>query len=155
MHGVTLPTVDVWVKQGCPYLTRGSRGVEWEFDSAAVINWRRDKERQEAAGQGEEDADKLELRIKSAKAQMAELELLEARKLLAPVEEMERAWAKAFASLQVNVMNVVQRATLALLGETDETRFKTKLRAELAAALEQTASAPGGDGDDDEEDDED
>jgi len=38
--GVSLPTVDSWIENGCPFLERGSRGVEWRFDSAAVIDWR-------------------------------------------------------------------------------------------------------------------
>lgn len=38
--GVSLPTVDNWVEKGCPYVERGSKGREWQFDSAAVIDWR-------------------------------------------------------------------------------------------------------------------
>ncbi|MFY9293345.1 MAG: terminase small subunit [Methylorubrum rhodinum] len=38
--GVSLPTVDSWVEKGCPYIERGSKGREWQFDSAAVIDWR-------------------------------------------------------------------------------------------------------------------
>lgn len=37
---VSLPTVDGWVRKGCPYLERGSKGREWRFDAAAVIEWR-------------------------------------------------------------------------------------------------------------------
>ena len=36
---VSLPTVDAWVRKGCPYVTRGSKGVEWEFDLDAVKAW--------------------------------------------------------------------------------------------------------------------
>lgn len=38
--GVSLPTVDSWVDKGCPFVERGSKGREWRFDSAAVIDWR-------------------------------------------------------------------------------------------------------------------
>lgn len=38
--GVSLPTIDSWVENGCPFIERGSKGVEWKFDSAAVIDWR-------------------------------------------------------------------------------------------------------------------
>jgi hypothetical protein len=38
-------------------------------------------------------------------------------------------------------VNVPQRVVVQLIGETDETRFKDVLRAELALALEATANA--------------
>ncbi|MCJ2111919.1 terminase small subunit [Methylobacterium sp. E-025] len=38
-YGISLPTVDAWVRKGCPFVTRGSKGVEWEFDLAAVQDW--------------------------------------------------------------------------------------------------------------------
>lgn len=39
--GVSLPTIDAWVRQGMPFLRRADRknGLEWQFDSAAVIDW--------------------------------------------------------------------------------------------------------------------
>ncbi len=37
---VSLPTIDAWVRKDCPVLERGSAGREWQFDSAAVIEWR-------------------------------------------------------------------------------------------------------------------
>lgn len=36
---VSLPTVDAWVRKGCPFVTRGSKGTEWQFDLAAVEKW--------------------------------------------------------------------------------------------------------------------
>lgn len=38
--GVSLPTLDAWVKKGCPYVQRGSKGKEWKFDLALVSAWR-------------------------------------------------------------------------------------------------------------------
>jgi hypothetical protein len=37
---VTLPTVDAWVRKGCPILQRGGRGISWELDVFAVYAWR-------------------------------------------------------------------------------------------------------------------
>lgn len=53
--GVSLPTVDAWVRRGCPARQRGSKGREWEFDTAAVIDWRIDQKAQDVAAslQGE------------------------------------------------------------------------------------------------------
>ena len=39
--GVSLPTVDAYVKRGCPYVSQADRdnGIPWAFDTAAVIAW--------------------------------------------------------------------------------------------------------------------
>lgn len=35
-------TIREWTSRGCPYLKRGGKGIEWHFDSAALIRWRID-----------------------------------------------------------------------------------------------------------------
>ena len=40
--GVSLPTIDAWLRKGCPIVERGSKGREAKFDSAAVIKWIKD-----------------------------------------------------------------------------------------------------------------
>ena len=39
--GVSLPTVDAYVKRGLPYVRQADRdkGIQWQFDTAAVIGW--------------------------------------------------------------------------------------------------------------------
>lgn len=38
--GVTLPTVDKWLRDGMPYVQRGSHGVSWVIDLHAAAKWR-------------------------------------------------------------------------------------------------------------------
>lgn len=38
--GKSLPTIDAWVRTGCPFVDRGGRGREWSFNSADVLDWR-------------------------------------------------------------------------------------------------------------------
>jgi phage terminase Nu1 subunit (DNA packaging protein) len=71
----------------------------------------------------------------------AELELAKKKGEVAPVRDFERAQAKVFAQIRANVMNVPQRCVIQLLGETDETIFKDKLRKELTLALQAAAEA--------------
>lgn len=89
-------------------------------------------------------------RLTKAQADTAEIELAKARGELAPVPEFEKAQTKMMANIRANVMNVPARAVLQLLGETDETKFKQRLRDELTLALEQSAKIDF-DLDDDEE----
>lgn len=156
VFGVSMPTVDGWVRAGCPVVQRGGRGVEWKFESADVAKWRQDRAIQDATGTDKQDTDEIERRTKLAKMRQAELELAKDLKLVAPIEEFERVQAARAAVIRQNVLNVAQRACIQLLGCTDEAEFKKKLRAELTLALDTAANAalelP--DDDDDENDDE-
>lgn len=154
IFGVSLPTVDTWVRAGCPIVKRGSRGVGSEFNTAEVAKWLTDRAVAAAVGTPDEmDEAALDRGIKRAKLEAAELELAKAKGLVAPIEDFRRVEEARNAIIRTNVLNVVSRATLQLLGETDEMVFKTKLRAELVLALETAAKADIDLADDDEDDD--
>ena len=140
LFGISLPTVDNWVRAGCPFVTRGSKGIEWKFDSAEVIEWRRQRDIQDATGDKQQDADEIERRTKRARMRQAELELAKELGKVAPIAEFERAQAARYALIRQNVLNVPARACLRLLGCTDETEFKSVLRRELVMALETAAT---------------
>jgi len=137
--GVSLPTVDRWVAEGCPVKQRGRKGIPWEFVLGDVVAWWGERERTNAAGGDTSDEKELRRRQLVAATGKAELEFAIAKGEVAPVREFERAQAKAMAAIRANVLNVPARAVLQLLGETDETTFKQRLRAELTLALEQSA----------------
>lgn len=139
--GVSLPTIDRMVKEGMPVVQRGGRGIEWVFDSADVTRWQAERRVQQLMGDGPSALDEIERRTAQAKMVTAELEAAKARQEVALIGEFERAQARAMAEIQANVMNVPARAVLQLLGETNETVFKTKLKAELTLALEAAANA--------------
>lgn len=140
LFGVSLPTVDGWVRNGIPNnRPLGSRSVI--FNTADVANWLRDRAREEATGNSIADEQMLRRRKMLAETEKAELELAKAKGEVAPVREFERATASLMAVIRQNIMNVPARAVLQLLGCTDETEFKSKLRAELVLALETAAEA--------------
>jgi phage terminase Nu1 subunit (DNA packaging protein) len=138
--GHSLPTIDRWRKDGMPVVTRGSKGVEWEFDLSECIKWYAQRQA-EAAGGAVDDIKEIEKRTARAKMEQAELALAQAKGDVAPIKEFERAQAALMAVIRQNVMNVAQRAVKQLLGETNEATFKQKLRLELSNALEQSATA--------------
>lgn len=76
-----------------------------------------------------------------AEAVMAELELAKARGEVALISEFETAQAHADGILRTGMLNLPQRAVQQLLGETDEARFKSVLRAEIVLALNAAAEA--------------
>lgn len=138
--GVVTVTVDSWVKRGCPFVERGGRGKEWVFDTADIARWLRDQAVAEA-GPEDADLDQIEKRTKRAKMTTAEVEAAKAQGLVAPIRDFERAMAAMCAQVRANCMNLPQRVVTQLLGETDEARFKSVLRAEVILALEATAGA--------------
>lgn len=139
--GVSMPTVDAWIKAGCPVAQRASKGVQWAFDPKAVMEWRIERAVAEATGEKVQDEDAIDLRKKKAQMLRAELEVAEAMKLVAPIREFERAMAKMCAEIRSNVLNVPQRVVTQLVGCTDEAQFKVVLRAELVLALQAASNA--------------
>lgn len=140
IFGVALPTVDIWIRNGLPCITRGGRGKQWEFDTAAVAQWLRDKAVTDATGETQADEAEITRRIKRAQMEIAELELAKAKGLVAPVDQMERMISRAFAEVRAGMRNLPSRTVSMLIGETDERRFKTVLASEIDQVLEALAN---------------
>lgn len=139
--GKSLPTIDSWVRQGCPVVKRGGRGKEWEFDTAAVNDWRvEQKEREAAAAGGDDDETELKRRKLAAETMLAELELAQAKKTVAPIDQVGRMVSAAFAQVRASIRNIPERTVAQLIGETDERRFKTVLLEEIDQTLEALAT---------------
>lgn len=99
------------------------------------------QERSVQANSGPVDYHQEKALLTKAQRETAELELALLRGDVASVREFERVQSAIMATIRTNVLNVSSRAVLQLLGCTDETEFKTKLRAELTLALETAADA--------------
>ncbi|USZ80530.1 terminase small subunit [Serratia phage MQ-4] len=140
IFGVALPTVDLWIRNGLPCVTRGGRGKQWEFDTAAVADWLRDRAVTDATGETQADEAEMSRRIKRANMELSELELAKAKALVAPVDQIERMLARVFAEVRAGMRNLPSRTVSMLIGETDERRFKQVLGSEIDQVLEALAS---------------
>lgn len=76
VFGVSLPTIDAWVRKGCPFVEKGGRGQEWQFNTAQVSKWLRDRDVEEATGDIPDDMDELKLRNKKQKLNLLNWSLL-------------------------------------------------------------------------------
>jgi len=155
IFGVSLPTVDAWVRVSCPYDQKGGRGKEWTFDTADVARWREERAAADAGGQ-DLDLEKLKIRRIKADTLLAELELAKAQSVVAPLEQVERVLSRAVVEVQTNLRGrLVTRLVTQLLGETDERRFKRVALAEIddvlvsLADIDITADEPDDESDDD------
>lgn len=138
--GVAKTTVDDWVQRGCPVEQRGSRGVPWKFNTAEIFKWLDQQARAETAGVQIATTDELRRRKLAAETGSAELAYSKEAELVAPIEQIERAMIKAFGEVRGSLRRVLPaRAARRLVGETNETRFKTVLLEEIDHCLEALA----------------
>ncbi len=155
IFGVSLPTVDAWVRAGCPFDQRGSTGKEWVFDTADVGRWREERAAAEAGGAEVQDEAALRLRKLRAETQAAELSLLKESGLVAPLDQIERTWARILAEVQGNLRGAfVSRIVPQIIGETDERTIRRKVLAELDVSLETLADMDLSEEDDETDDEE-
>jgi phage terminase Nu1 subunit (DNA packaging protein) len=144
LMGVEQSTVRAWRERGMPYVQKsdGTAKVPWLFNVRACLDWHvaEEAKKKPKPVAMPDDMDELKKRKLAAEAEMVELELAQARGEVASISDFERAQSKLNATIRQNMMNVPSRAVLQLLGETDETEFKNKLRAEIMLALEQSAN---------------
>lgn len=141
IFGVAMPTIDDWVRRGCPAVERGGKGRAWTLNTSDVRQWRDDDIRRNTAGDADTTIDELKRRKLAAETVAAELELAVAKSEVAPLDQMERGIAKAFEEVKASLRNVPSRAARMIVGETDETRIRTVLLAEIDQALEALADA--------------
>ena len=141
VFGVAPPTVDQWRKDGCPFVTLGGRGKEWEYDTAQVAAWLRERDVLAATGDKVTDQEELKRRRLLADTEKSELELAKAKGEVAPIDQVERAVARAFAEVRAGMRNLPQRTVSMLIGETDERRFKTVLMGEIDEVLKSLNAA--------------
>ena len=110
--GVSIPSIDGWLRRGCPYVQRGERGKQWVLDLHDMARWR-------FAGsddQPEEDPEKLDpkARLDWYRGSTERDKWLERRKELVQVSDYERelgAVLKRVAMALETLPDVVERET--------------------------------------------
>lgn len=116
--GYSLPTVDAWIKEGCPVEQEGGKGKAYEFDSEKVFRWLLGREKRPGrpakeraptldpeTGEEVTSLDEAQRRKAVADAKAAELRLAESLSLVAPVaviskivsDEISKARARLLA----------------------------------------------------------
>lgn len=135
--GIAATTLDDWIRRGCPVVQRGSRGVQWQINSAEVHKWREDDIRSQSTGTKVATNEELIKRKLAADVASAELAFAKEAELVAPIEQTERLLVKAFGEVRASLRNVLPaRAARRLIGESDPSKIKAILLDEIDTALE-------------------
>jgi hypothetical protein len=72
---------------------------------------------------------------------LAEIEVAEKEERLVPVEKVEKDWFSVCRAIRESFMNMPDRLSNQLAGETDATAIDKMLREEIASNLQQLAEA--------------
>ncbi len=101
---VSLPTVEAWIRKGCPVAERGARGISWVMDLRAVAQWLYQAEQSNTP----RDPDSLPPQDRKAwyDAEARKRDLAEKAKELLPRAEVEQAAATAFAAVTQDLLAV-------------------------------------------------
>jgi hypothetical protein len=122
---VSLPSVEAWVRRGCPVVHRGSKTEPWLFDLLAVAEWRISGSTPDAAV----DPDKLPPNDRRAwydsESRKRELQIKDRQ--LIPKPEVEQAISTAFAALAQEIKAI-----------TDNLERRFGITPEIIEAVEET-----------------
>jgi phage terminase Nu1 subunit (DNA packaging protein) len=138
--GCSLPTVDVWVKEGCPAVQEGAKGSPWQFDSVAVHGWLVKKARAERRtrgnrfgggdaeppeGDGLETSEEGKARKIRADASIAELELATKLNFVAPVATIAKVLSAEIANARARILAIPTKVRpVAQMHAKDDERSK-------------------------------
>lgn len=141
--GIAKTTLDEWVQDGAPVINKpGRKGIESQYDTAAIIRWWIDRETTKAAARtGSDDLDTLRARKIEVETQMKQLQLAKESGQLVPLRDFEHTLATVLASIRGVMLALPQRAALRLAGETDTGRIIQVLKSEVTEALEAGVTA--------------
>ena len=118
--GVSLPTVNAWVRRGCPVVQKGSKSRQWLFNTAEVAAWREDEAAAAAVGDtAKMDMDEDRRRNEAAKAAMSELDLAKRRGELIEIESVAEYVGEEYSRIRAKLLALPVK--IAPMLETTET----------------------------------
>lgn len=109
-YGVHRQTILSWARKGMPYMTKGGRGKEWQFDSVHVSSWRDQQTLNDAIGDTNDTSEEeLKRRKLAAETSIVEIEAAKARSEVVPVEDVEKTVRDLSIELATRMMLVGKR----------------------------------------------
>jgi phage terminase Nu1 subunit (DNA packaging protein) len=136
--GVSLPTVRAWVRRGCPYVEKGNKGKEWQFDTVGVIEWQKEQAALSAVGDVSTlDIEEARRRKLAAEAALSELDLSKARGELVSLEDVSTVWLEITTAARSQLLALPSKMAAIVAPLSDPAEIRTLLEAEIEEALEE------------------
>lgn len=143
IYGVSLPTISQWVNKGCPWITKGSPGKQWRFNTADVTTWREEHVAQQIQGDTSQlDIDEARRRKLAAEAAMMELDLAKRRGEVIEIEQVAAIMGDDYANVRAKLLSLPTKLAPMLVGIEDTLECKALIERGVTEALEElTADA--------------
>lgn len=146
IFGISTITIDGWIRADMPCERRGGKGVSYQFNTADVINWVRERERAKGSGvkvQAAIDPNDPRARTAMAQAKMKELELAQKQGDLLPAQAMLDMVEEQYTAARSRLLLIAARAAPLVAAEEDEAECERILVSEVHEALaELSAKVP-------------
>lgn len=136
--GVHRSTIVKWARDGCPYIQKSDvrNKQEWQFETKEVAKWREERAAQAAVGDTQiTTEEELKRRKLAAETSIAELAAMEAKGQVVKIDDAIKDIADGFVSMKQRARTIPARLAPLLVGETDETKIKAEIIAEIDEAL--------------------
>lgn len=144
IFGVSVNTVTNWIEKGCPYVERGSNGVEWQFDTAAVIDWKVQRAVENVAMSAGDDGTKdsskarredADCRRAVANAIVAEIDADEALKAVVSRHDVVADMATFCQVLRTGLSNMASKVAGRAATMTNAPEIEAMAKAEMNRAF--------------------
>lgn len=135
---VSLPTVDEWVRRGCPVEQAGGSGRDYKFSLPSVVAWRVAdlQSRLRGAAEKDENFKDAELRKVKAEADLKEMEVAKKRGDLIDARAVRKVWTDALAVIKTRVLSISVKRAREFSEETDWTVIQQVLDADCRECLD-------------------
>lgn len=110
--GIGLNTVDLWIRDGMPCIKPERRGgSSYQIDMGLVLEWHRQRERQNALGEiASIDEQAAKRRKMAAQAALAELELAKKQGLVVEIADQVDAWSTMVVAAKIKMLGIGVKA---------------------------------------------
>ena len=136
IFGVSLTSVDNWIRRDCPYIQKAEQGKPWKFETKEVSDWLRKQDIIKATeGVDNTDIDEAKRRKLVADATLSEIAVAKEKGIVIDAEEIKNKLSSVLAEFTSKVRRIPERAVLRVVGETNESRIKSILLEEIDECL--------------------
>lgn len=136
--GCSLRTIDEYRRQGMPGEAPGRPGEQWKFDTAAAVEWLRQRERQSVLGEvAKIDESEAKRRKLAAEAAMAELDLAKAEGAALGIQDFGTAWAAMIGSARAKLLGLGSKLGPSVAIVDDAAECNAMIDGAIAEALQE------------------
>lgn len=117
----SIPTIDSWIRRGMPFVQKGDKSTEWQFDTSLVAKWREEQAVAAILGNTKDvEFEEARRRKIAAEAGILEIELQQKRREVIPTEEVAQGLSHAYLTLKQRLRTIPERVVPQLISEGDE-----------------------------------